>query len=146
MCHRCGGAKAQALDRCPDCGFSPSGADRALAWLFSDAWLDEEERAEATDRLLAGERPDPSRALLEQASRALSGQGAATAGGEPMSRRQAGVLLAVNALLTPLVGFALWLGWRGPRPRAARQALWLTAPVALLGGALWLVLVGARFA
>lgn len=143
VCHRCGGAKPGPLDPCSDCGFAPTGQDRAIAWLFSDAWLNEEERAEATQRVLAGERPDPSRALLKEARRALGGD-AHGAQGAPLSRGQIALLLAANVLLTPMAGLAVWLGTRAERPRAARQAIWMTAPVAALGALAWLLMLGSQ--
>lgn len=145
VCHRCGGAKDQPLGACPDCGFVPAGQDRLVAWLFGDGWLNEEERGEASRRLLAGERPDPSRALLQRARRALGGELEAGAGGEPLGRGPLLGLLLANVLLTPLAGVAVWLGMRSSSPRAARQVLWITAPVLGLGAALWLVMVGGPF-
>lgn len=144
VCHRCGGAKAGALDACADCGFTPAGRDRLVAWLFSDAWLDEAERAEAARRVLAGEQPDPSRAQLAAARRAVEGDLRHPAQGAPLTTGQSAALLAANLLLTPLAGLAVWMGKRAESPRAARQALWLTAPVIALGAAVWVALLSAR--
>lgn len=144
VCHRCGGAKGGALDACPDCGTTPVGRDRLVAWLFSDAWLNEDERAEAARRVLAGEQPDPGRAQLAEARRALLGEGRHPTMGAPLTRAQAAGLLAVNLLFTPLAGLAVWLGKRSESPRAARQALWLTAPVMALSAAVWLTMLATR--
>jgi hypothetical protein len=54
------------------------------------------------------------------------------------------LLILANALLTPLVGYAVWFGLRQQRPAMARQALWWTFPVSAALGLVWLaVVVGA---
>ena len=42
---------------CPDCHHTPRADDRAIAWLFSNAHLSQEELAEAAKRIQAGEQP-----------------------------------------------------------------------------------------
>jgi hypothetical protein len=61
--------------------------------------------------------------------------------GGRLSRRQTEWLFALNILLTPLVGGVLWWTWRPVCPRAARQVLWVTVPVAVSMTAIWAVVV-----
>lgn len=137
VCIRCGADKLGALVPCRACGHVPSGPDRAVAWLLSEHHLRPDELAVAAARVRAGELPEPSRALREQARVAMGAAPAIEAATAPLSpRQQAGILLA-NLLLTNLVGLAVWFGLRAVRPRAARQALVLTAPVAALTSAMW---------
>jgi hypothetical protein len=133
VCHRCGGEKPDGLSPCEACGFHPRGPERAVAWLFSDAHLDPEELREAGLRIQAGGRPDPSRALLRVAERAL-GQAspAEQEAGPRLSAREATLLLMGDLVLTPFIGLAVWFGLRERRPRAARDALLLTVPIAVI--------------
>lgn len=130
ICHRCGAAKAQAMDPCPDCAFVPQGEERAVALLFSEAWLNEAERAEAAARVRAGERPNPSTAQ-RRAILGLGGPKDALSRGETL--RLAGGCL----LFSPLVAFAAALGWHSERPAAAALALRIGLWSAAAEAALW---------
>ena len=135
-CHRCGARKPEAGDPCADCGYLPEGDERALAWLFSRAHLDEAELAEASRRVREGERPEPGRALIAEARRALGGSP-----GDPEDTlsRPAQLALGVGSvLLTPLLGLAIWFGLRPTRPAAARLALRVTASASLAFVAMWI--------
>lgn len=144
VCHRCGGAKPDAMAPCPDCGHVPLGDDRLLAWLFSDAHLSEDELAEAAARVSAGEHPDPGRARLNEARRALGAELPAARRGPPLRPGERAALLGANLLLTPLAGFAVWFGLRADRPAAARDALLLTIPVTVFTALVWAGVVAWR--
>ncbi|MEL6343562.1 MAG: hypothetical protein AAFV53_10535 [Myxococcota bacterium] len=137
ICHRCGGPKKGPFVPCKVCTFTPIGEQRAVAWLFSDEYLSEEEMAEARDRIRAGERPDPSRALQEMARTAMGARPLSNDQLRPMTNTQLASLVLANLLLTPLAGLAVWYGYRERRPVAARQAGWATVPVALSLAVAW---------
>ncbi len=143
VCVRCGGRREDAFAACPDCGFAPSADERPLSWLFSAAWLDDEELAEAARRITLGQRPDPSRRALLEARAALAG--APVHLGPPLAIRERVALLLANVLLTPLAGYAVWIGLREERPAAARDALVLTVPITALLALLWFSVVFLRF-
>lgn len=142
VCHRCGGDKAAALDDCPACGHRPIGADRELAWLFSDRHLNAAELAEASRRITAGDRPEPSPTQRRLARRALARVDQDPM--PPLSRGQVAALVAGCALLTPLVGWAVWFGLLTDRPRAARQALAVALPTTALFGLAWVGMLAFR--
>lgn len=145
ICVRCASFKDRALGSCPACGHRPEGEERLLAWLFSRNFLDADELEEAATRLSAGEEVRPTPQLIRLARAALY-PASAQAGlpptrlgrEQPLSGEQQVLLGFANVLLTPLFGFVLWWGFRQTRPVAARQTLRITAPVALVLGALWL--------
>ncbi|MCB9742903.1 MAG: hypothetical protein H6741_05330 [Alphaproteobacteria bacterium] len=151
ICIRCASYKDRALGSCPACGHRPEGEERVLAWLFSRNFLDEDELEEAAARLARRERPRPPARLQELARRALyPGQGgeAGARGIRPvgadavphdrgLSGEQQVLLGAASVLLTPLLGFVYWWSLRQRRPVSARQALWVTLPVALVMSVIW---------
>jgi len=139
VCHHCGSEKPGALSPCASCGFTPAGADRALAWLFSTQHLDRVELARAAERIRAGDQPAPSRALQAEARQAMGARSLPNTARRPLEPRTLILLSAANLLLTSLVGYAVWFGMREERPVAARQALWLTMPVSLGMGTLWVL-------
>lgn len=141
ICHRCGGAKRGPFVPCKACGFTPVGPERHVAWLFSEHHLDPEELGEAARRLRAGDRPDPPRALLETARVRMGAAPLTSDARRPLDTRQILLLSAVNVLLTPLAGLAVWWGLQPERPLAARQALRITLPVLVGGGILWSILL-----
>lgn len=144
VCHRCGGSKKGPLVPCKSCGFTPTGEDRPVAWLFSAHHLDAEELADAAKRVRSGEQPEPSRSLREQARHAMGAAPLTDAAKTPFG---AGWLLLLgigNLMLTPLVGYAVWFGLREERPRAARQALALTLPISAALGIAWVVFVASQ--
>lgn len=121
----------------------PVGPERAVAWLFSLEHLSFDELQHAAARVRRGERPEPSSSLQEQARQAMGAQQLPLTdeGRRPLSPGTLVAISAANLLLTPLAGFAVWAGLRDGRPRAARQALLVTLPVACLLAVAW-VLVG----
>ena len=141
VCHRCGAAKASALEDCATCQFSPEGPERAVAWLFSAHHLSAEERIEAARRIRSGQRPDPSRQLRAVANAALRGLPAIEVQSDRLRPVQSMGLTIANVTLTPLIGLSLWFGLRPNHPVAARQALALTLPVALALFLLWIGLL-----
>lgn len=143
ICHRCGGLKAGPLVPCKACAFVPSAQERQVAWLFSEHHLCAEELAYAARRVREGDRPDPSSALKELAREAMGAQPVSDAALAPLGARSMLLLTAGNLLLTPLTGVALWFGMRQDRPTAARQALLVTAPIALGMSVLWFAAVVA---
>jgi len=137
ICQRCGGGKRGPFVPCKSCGFTPTGAERHVAWLFSEHHLDAEELAEAAQRIREGERPDPPRSLLEQARIEMGAAPLSDIARAPLHGEQIVLLTAANLLLTPLAGLALWWGLRADRPVAARQALRLTLPVGIGLAVVW---------
>ncbi|MBN2799968.1 MAG: hypothetical protein JXX28_12550 [Deltaproteobacteria bacterium] len=126
ICLRCGGPKGALGEVCPSCGHRPEGEGLHVAWLLSDQHLDQVGLALASQRIRDGELVQPSAQLLQTARRALRADLATDPG--LTAGDWAKVTLGV-ALLSPLLGYALWFGWRERRPRAARQALWLAIPM-----------------
>jgi hypothetical protein len=146
VCHRCGGDKKGPLVPCKSCGFTPTGEERPVAWLFSGHHLDADELIEAAQRVRAGDRPEPSKALREQARVGMGAAPLTDAAKEPLGTGWLLLLGLGNLLLTPLAGYAVWFGLREERPRAARQALTVTLPISAALGIAWLVFVaGPRF-
>ncbi|MCK6502498.1 hypothetical protein L6R53_03725 [Myxococcota bacterium] len=141
ICHRCGGAKRGPFVPCKACGYTPVGAERHVAWLFSEHHLDPEELGEAARRLRAGDRPDPPRTLLESARIRMGAAPLTTDARRPLDTRQLLLLGACNVLLTPLAGLAVWWGLAPERPLAARQALRITLPVLVGAALLWTILL-----
>ena len=144
VCHRCGGAKSGPFVPCKSCDFVPQGEDRATAWLFSLHNLDEDELAEAAERIQNGERPDPSTPLRTAARKQMGAVPLPDGAQSPMPNVQLVGIAAANLLLTPLAGFAYWVGLRTERPVAAAQALRITLPIAFALGALWVGMVVMR--
>ena len=140
VCHRCGGEKAGPLVQCGLCNFAPSGSERATAWLFSSAHLSPDELRLAGSRVRNGELPDPSAALKALAFPHIQPRTDA----QPLTRREQAAIAALNVVLTPLAGLAIWWGLHEERPRAARQALRVSVPVAVAMGALWTALIASR--
>ncbi len=144
ICIRCGAFKPRALAPCPDCGHRPEGGDRPLSYLLSSHHLSEPELERAADRLRAGEAVAPSPELLEIARTELTATQTPQDDGDSdpgLSREERFLLLLGDLLLSPLIGLVAWWGWRAERPAASRQALRITAPIALLLSALWIRLV-----
>lgn len=142
VCTRCGAAKDLPLARCGGCGASPAGDDAVLAVLASRRVLDAEGLAAAAARIRAGEPLRPSARLLDRAREILAGRGPGPEAAPPprLARREVALLVVGNVLLTPVLGMAAWWRLRERPGPAARQALWATVPVVLLGAALWLYL------
>ena len=143
-CHRCGGEKTGPFVPCKSCGFVPVGVDRPTAWLFSLDNLDEAELAEAAERIRQGERPDPGRALQSEARREMGAAPLPDSTQVPFPTPHLMGIAAANLFLTPMAGFAFWMGLREERPVAAAQALRITLPIAFALGALWLGMVAMR--
>ena len=128
LCLLCGSLKAAVESICSECGHAAREEELDLAHLFSAAHLSPQELIEAGGRIAAGERPAP-----KQVNRIKSI--------EPgLERREFWLLGLGNVLLTPILGFTTWWGWRASRPRAARQAFWLSTCEAVVLGAGWLTL------
>ena len=128
LCLLCGSLKAAVDSSCSECGLVPREEELDLAHLFSAANLDREELMEAGARIAAGERPAPKKMKRDRAL-------------EPgLEFQELWLLVLANFLLTPILGFATWWGWRTSRPRAARQVLWMSASIALLLGGGWMLL------
>lgn len=132
LCTRCGAEKDLPLGRCPHCAHLPTGPERELAMLCSQRFFSAAELRDLQARIRRGDPLRPSAALLAQA-RALLGARPAL---RVLSRQELLLLTVGNLLLTPLLGYATWYGWRD-HP-AGRQALWVTLPISLLLLLVWL--------
>jgi len=149
VCIHCGATKPRAMALCAACGKAPRGDDRPLAYLFSSHHLSDRELDGVATRIRAGERPDPPEHLLQLARKQLTASLSHLPGvhDEPavapreLSREETWMLMAGNVVLTPLIGLAVWWGWRTRHPQAADRVLWLTLPVAGLFAAAWVTMV-----
>lgn len=126
VCARCGYVRAVLPDPCPGCGLVPEGEGLVVAWLLSDAHLGAAELERVAARIRGGEEVRPSERLLQRARRKLRRHFETDPG---LSARERVGLLAADLLVSPLIGWVLWASWRTRRPRAAAQALALTAPL-----------------
>jgi len=134
---------------CPACGHAPRGEERPLAYLFSSHHLSESDLDDVALLIQRGERPDPPEPLLQLARSQLTAsrsvlpvpQDPQPRERQGLSREEVWLLVLGNVVATPLVGLAVWWGWRRRHPRAARQVLWATLPVAVALGALWIALI-----
>jgi hypothetical protein len=144
ICHRCGSKKSGPFVPCKACSHVPQGADRNVAWLFSEAHLSENELKSAALRVQRGERPDPSLALQDLARDTMGAAPRTDAGQTPLPTPALLGIASANLLLSPMAGFAVWFGYRSERPVAAAQALRITIPIAIALAALWVGMVGLR--
>jgi len=129
VCTKCG-AIHEHFDRiCPTCGARPTGDGVLAAWLLSSNNLSDEEMERVSARIAAGEVIRPSERQLREARVQL---GVHLTSDPGMTVQQRVALLFTSLLLTPLVGWALWVGWRRARPRAAMEALALSLPASAL--------------
>lgn len=137
VCIRCGGDRARYEQVCPACGHAPSGEGLLVAWLLSSEHLSDAELDVAAERIREGKPLRPSNRQLDTARRALGSHFDSDPG---LTTAQKAALLVTSLLLTPLPGWVLWASWRGQRPRAAWQALALSAPATILftAAVLWM--------
>lgn len=133
------------MGSCRVCGQKPVGEERLISWLLSPSHLGQEELEEASARIVAGTFPRPNPEVLALARDALNpvpdtrvGQHHDPDAAIPLQAMA--TLFAVNLIATPLVGLTLWWFWRDRRPAAARQALQISAPMALVLTLGWLSL------
>jgi len=122
----------------------PQGEERPTAWLFSLHHISETDLQEAAERIRDGERPDPGQELHAGAKRQMGAAPLTDDAHGPMPTAHLIGIAAANLLLTPLAGFAFWIGHRNERPVAAAQALRITLPIAFALGALWVGMVAMR--
>ncbi len=126
---RCGSLKPSYDDICPACGHRPEGEGLLVAWLLSDMHLHREELQGVSDRIKGGESIRPSERMLDKARKALGLHFSTDPG---LTGQQRLALLLCSLVLTPLVGWVVWVWWRRERPRAAVQALGLSLPATVL--------------
>ena len=138
VCHRCGARKEGPMLPCEACNFVPLRGARAVAWLFSGHHLSEAELVEAERRIRIGDVPEPSKALRAMAQRAMGALDAPPVQDQPLRPLEVLLLVLTEILLTPMVGFALWLGLRETRPRAARLIARITVPITAILVVLWM--------
>ena len=143
VCVRCGAEKAHYGNVCPSCGNRPDGEGLLVAWIASDANLDEAALAATSRRIAAGEPLRPSAAMLQKARRAL---GREISTDEGLTVLQRFLLLGCSIVFTPFVGFTCFFWWRTEHPRSAWQALGLSLPPSVFFTAMWVyaVLEGVR--
>ena len=118
--------------------------DRPIAWLFSSEHLSPSELEEASERIKNGEQPEPPDKLLQLAREAIRKNVIRQTTDRPLNRPVLLGIATLCLLMTPLAGFAYWWGFRSERPRAAKQVLWVTWPIATLFLLLWSGLIGHR--
>lgn len=138
VCVRCGGFRADYREICPHCGHRPEGEGLLVAWLLSAEHLRQDQLEATSERVRSGESIRPSQRMIDRARRALGTHFASDPG---LTGWQRIGLLATSILLTPLVGWTLFLWWRRSRPRAAIQALGLSLPATAVFTALGLWLM-----
>ena len=129
ICARCGTRRGDFRDICTSCGHRPAEEGLLIAWLLSADYLSAHKMDVAAERIKTGEMVRPSSRMLDEARLAL-GRHYTTDPGMTVWQRL--LLLTTSLLLTPLVGWVLWFWWRGQRPRASLQALFLSAPASIL--------------
>lgn len=135
ICARCGAEKELPLARCA-CGHVPVGEERVLAIVCSNRILDATGLREASLRIRGGELVNPSTAMLDRARALLAGRVEEPVALSP--RGQIG-LVALNVLVTPAIGWAIWFRWRARPGPGGRQVLAATLPLSVAFGAAWLV-------
>jgi hypothetical protein len=128
VCVRCGHDRAEIDQICPGCGHRLDADGRLVAWLLSSQHLSDPELDRVQERIRGGEAIRPSAKMLGKARKAL-GRHLDTDQGLTVGQRIA--LLATSVLLTPLVGWMLFVWWWELRPRAAVQALLLSLPASV---------------
>lgn len=101
----------------------PAENERIIAWLLSDAYLNEEEMNKTQKRLLLGEVLEPTEGARRIAQRAL-GLYVETDRYTYLELFGLGILCC---LFTPVFGFALWAFKRMERPLKAKQLLWVSS-------------------
>lgn len=129
VCLLCGSLKGAVKSTCGECGHTPRDEEMELAHLFSLRHLDSEELKAAGVRIAAGERPAPQSHQRERRP------------GPGLEPRELFWVALGSVVLTPLLGFTCWWGWRLNRPRAALQAFWLSGTLAFSLGLVWAVLM-----
>lgn len=129
ICVRCGSIRANFETICPSCGHRPDDEGRLVAWLLSSENLSETELEDVRHRIAGGERIRPSARMLAKAKIALGRDFSSDQG---LSTSQRVLLLGTSLLVTPLVGWVLFIWWYRDRPRAAIQALALSLPASVL--------------
>ncbi|MEQ1566269.1 MAG: hypothetical protein ABMA64_11575 [Myxococcota bacterium] len=125
ICVRCGAERSTWAQICPACGHRPDEEGQLVAWLLSSEHLTEPELDAVRGRILAGEVIRPSGKMLGRAKRALGRDFTTDAG---LTGGQRLLLLATSLVVTPLVGWVLFVWWYNARPRSAVQALALSLP------------------
>lgn len=116
------------------------GEEQEVALVCSTRVLTPEQLAAVADRCRRGEPVQPSHALRSRARALL--RGAPIRAEAKLRPSQLVVLVFANLLLTPLLGYALWLKVRRQPGPGARQVLLATLPVSVV---LALVFVGRIF-
>ena len=129
ICPRCGADKPGYATICPACGHRPEDEGLLIAWLLSSEHLGSDDLDRAARRIRRGESIRASDKMIDRARKALGSHLSTDPG---LTRPQRLALLATSLLLTPLVGWTVWAWWRQDRPRAAIQALGLSAPASAL--------------
>ena len=141
ICHRRGSQKRGPLVPCKACRFTPTGIERPTAWLFSTHHLSAEELSYAQQRVQQGDRPDPARALQQDALTAMGARALPVEARAPMAHRSLLGITLGNLIFSSLVGYAVWFRLRGERPLAAAQVLRITIPVTAATTVLWVMVV-----
>ena len=130
VCIQCGADKFSPLQACSLCGYRPKGEERSLSWLFSDRFLSRQDLIEAADRIVAGENPAPPERLMVVARQSIQTtrrrMEQVTDYKRRMTIKEQAWLGLGNLAFTPLLGLAVWWGWRVKHPAAAWRALMVT--------------------
>lgn len=138
ICVRCAEPRGDYAAACPRCGHRPEGEGLLISWLLSTENLSKSELEAAAERVRQGSVIRPSDRMLDRARKALGKDFSSDPG---LTAFQRLALLSTSLLITPLPGWVCWLWWRRERPRAALQALALSAPASAAGFVLMLWLL-----
>ena len=109
-----------------------------LAWLLSTHHLSEADLSSASARIQAGDAIRPTPEMRLKARRAMRRTFRDDRG---FAVKELALLCAVGLVVTPLPGWLLGYWWRASRPRAAVQALFISACCSLLyaGAVVWVL-------
>jgi hypothetical protein len=141
ICLRCGAPKSGPQGVCAACGHNPQGEGQLVAWLLSDAHLSPPELLEAAARIQRGLSPRPSARMLDLARRTLGVHVDLDPG---LSGTERVGLMLLGLAVSPAPGLAMAWTWWNSRPRAARQALGLSAPSSVIATGFFFYLLFGR--
>ena len=138
VCIRCGRIRIGLRTLCPACGGGVDEDSLEFAWLLSSHHLSEDDLSAASARIQSGDAIRPSPEMRLKARRAMRRTFQDDQG---FAAKELALLCVVGLVATPLPGWLLGYWWRQSRPRAAVQALFISASCTLLyaGTVVWVL-------